>query len=72
MLCLNISNIVIIIVKVLDSHCIIHEISKSGVIPLLKMSLLEHREYIQKMHIQEINIKSPICNYYFGNLVGAK
>ena len=30
--------------------------------------MLEDRGYIQKMHIQEINIKNHVYNYHFENL----
>ena len=45
MLCLNISNIIIITVKNVDYRCIIHNITKSEAINLLKNSLLEDRGY---------------------------
>ena len=45
-LCLNISDIVIITVKNIDYHCIIHRISKSEAINLLETSVLEDRGYI--------------------------
>ena len=41
-LCLNISNIAIITVKNIDYHCIIHKISKSEAINLLKNSCLQY------------------------------
>ena len=46
MLCINISIIAFIIVKNVDYHCIIHNISKSEAINLLKNSVLEDRGYI--------------------------
>ena len=48
MLCLNISDIAIIIVKSIDYRCIIHDISKSEAIHLLENSLFEDRGYISK------------------------
>ena len=48
MLSLNISDIVTITVKNVDYCCIIHNISKSEAINLLKNFVLEDREYIQK------------------------
>ena len=48
MLCLNINNIAIIIVKGADYCCIIHDISKSDAIDLLKSSVLDDRGYIKK------------------------
>ena len=46
MLSVNISDIVIITVKNVDYRCIIHNISKSEAISLLKYSVLEDRGYI--------------------------
>ena len=46
MLCINISDIAIITVKVVDYHCIIHDISESEAIHLLKNSVLYDRGYI--------------------------
>ena len=45
MLCLNIINITVITVKYIDNHCIIHEISKSDAIHLLKNSVLDDCGY---------------------------
>ena len=45
-LCLNISDIAIIAVKNVDYCCIIHNISKSEAINLLKKFLLEDHGYI--------------------------
>ena len=45
MLCFNISNIIIIIVKNVDYRCIIHNITRSEAMNLLKNSLLEDRGY---------------------------
>ena len=47
MLRLNISGITIITVKYADYHCIIHNISKSEAINLLKNSVLKDREHRQ-------------------------
>ena len=44
-LCLNISDITIIAVKTVDYRCIIHDISKSEAINLLKKCILEDRGY---------------------------
>ena len=46
MLSVDISNIAIITVKNVDYRCIIHNISKSEAINLLKNSVLEDRGYI--------------------------
>ena len=45
-LSVNINDIVIITVKNVDYRCIIHNISKSASINLLKISVLEDRGYI--------------------------
>ena len=50
MLCVNISNIAIITVKNVGYRCIIHKISKSEAIKLLKNSILEDRGYIYKKY----------------------
>ena len=47
-LCLNINNIAIITVKNVYYRCIIHNISKSDAITLLKNSVREDRGYILK------------------------
>ena len=46
MLCLNVRDIVIIIVKNVDYRCIMHSISRSEAINLLENSVLEDRRYI--------------------------
>ena len=46
MLSVNITDIAIITVKNVDYRCIIHNISKSEGINLLKNSVLEDHEYI--------------------------
>ena len=46
MLCLNISCIAIVIVKDVNYHCIICDISKSEAINLLKNSVCDGRGYI--------------------------
>ena len=46
MLSVNISNIAIITAKNFDYRCIIHNITKSEAINLLKSSVLEDRGYI--------------------------
>ena len=48
MLCLNISVIAVINIKVVDYRCFILEISKSKAIHLLKNYALKDRRYIQK------------------------
>ena len=48
MLSVNISDIVIVFIKIVDFRCIIHKISKSGAINLLKISVLGDRIYVQK------------------------
>ena len=71
-LCLNLSDIAIITVKNVYYCCIIHDINKSEAINLLENSMLEDHGYIEKLHIQEINIKNRVYNYQFDNLVKAK
>ena len=71
MMCLTLSNIAIITVKVVEYCCIIHDISKSEAIYLLENSVLDGRGY-DKMHFKEINIKNRSYNYYFENLIRAK
>ena len=46
MLSINISDIAIITVKNVTYHCIIHNISKSEAINLLKNSVFENRGYV--------------------------
>ena len=46
MLCLNLSDIVIITVKDVDYPCIIHDISKSDAIHLLESYALDDSEFI--------------------------
>ena len=46
MLCLNINNITIVTVKNVAYCCVIHTISKSEAINLLKSAVLEKRGYI--------------------------
>ena len=57
MLCLNISDVAIIVVKGVDYCCIIHKISKSGAIHLLENSVLEDCGYI-KTYISILRIES--------------
>ena len=51
-LSVNINDIVIITIKIIDYRCIIHNISKSEAIDLLKNSVLESRGYIQKYYME--------------------
>ena len=63
MLCLKISDTANVTVKGVDYCYIIHDIRKSETIHLLENSVLEDRSYIYiMMHINEINIKNPVCN----------
>ena len=48
MLCLNISDIAIIIVKNVDYCCVMYDISKSEAINLLGSYVLENSGYVQK------------------------
>ena len=70
MLCLNISDVAIIIVKGVDYCCIIYDISRFQAIHL-ENYVLKDRGYISKLHIQEINIKNQVNNYCFDNSVKA-
>ena len=72
MLSVNISDIAIATVEHVDYRCIIHNISKSEAINLLKIMYLMIVAIYKKMHIQKINIKNRVCNYHFYNLVKAK
>ena len=51
-------DLLIIIVKGIDYHCIIHNISKSDAINSLENSILDDRGYIKL-----INIENKVCNY---------
>ena len=72
MLYFNISDVIFITVKNVDYHCIIHDISKSEAIYLLKNFVLENRDYIKKIQIKEINIRNRVYNYYLYGLIKAK
>ena len=72
MLYFNISDVIFITVKNVDYHCIIHDISKSEAIYLLKNFVLENRDYIKKIQIKEINIRNRVYNYYLYSLIKAK
>ena len=72
MFCLNLSDIATITVKNADYCCMIHGISKSTAIDSLENSVLDDCVYIYKTHINEINFKNRVYNYYFDNLVKAK
>ena len=50
MLCLNIGDIAIIIVKNVDYRCIMYNINKSEAINLLENSVLEDRGHIKKKY----------------------
>ena len=59
----NLRDIAIITVKDIYYRFIIHDISKSEVIHLLKNSVLDVRGYM----FSEISIKDRVYNYYFYN-----
>ena len=65
MLCLNINNNATITAENVDYCSITHDIINSQAIKLLRNCVLEDCGYIQKMHIQEINIKNRVYNYHF-------
>ena len=48
------------------------KLAKCDAINLLKYSLLNNREYIQKLIFNKVNIKNEVYKYYFDNLVKAK
>ena len=69
MSCLNIRNIVIITVKNVTYHCIIHSISKSEAINLLKNSALDDRGYIGKNIASLFSVFSMQFSFYFFDLL---
>ena len=64
MFCLNISDIAIITVKNFDYRCIIHNISKSEVIDLLKNLVLEDRGYISKSIVLSFSLLQTIFLHF--------
>ena len=64
MFCLNIGDIAIIAVKAFDYHCIVHDISKSEAIHLLKKAVYLTIVGIYKMYTKKINIKNQVCLIY--------
>ena len=56
--CLNITDITVITVKSIDNFCIIHYISKSETIHLLKKIVCLFIVGIYKMHMKENNIRN--------------
>ena len=68
MMCLDISNIIVIAVKFADYRCIIHYISKSDATELLEILCLMI-VHIYDMHIKRINLKNRFYNYCFDNLI---
>ena len=50
LLCLNLSDNDIIIVKNVDYHCVLYEISKSGAIQLLGYYVIGHLGYIENAY----------------------
>ena len=60
-----ISNIAIIIVKIVDYCCIIHNISKSKAISLLKNSVLEDRGCVYKNIFTNFSLFKTICFTFF-------
>ena len=71
-LCRNISDIAIVTVKNVDYNCIIHDVNKSEAIHLLENYVVEDCDYIQNIHIQEINTKNRVYNFDFDDLVKSK
>ena len=72
MLWLNISDITIITVKNVDYRCIVHNISKSKVIDLLKNFGLENRGYIQKKYFLKFHSIQDDFVFYLCCLVYIK
>ena len=71
LLCLNLSDIVIITVKAVEYHCIICDISKCEATNLLEI-LYFMIVCVYKIHIKEIIIKNRVYNYYFDSLIKTK
>ena len=71
MLCPALSYVVIITVKGVDYRRIIHSISKSKTVYLVK-NLYLNIVGINKMHFKEININSRVDSYHFDNLINAE
>ena len=65
MLCLNIGDIAIIIVKNVDYRCIMHNINKSEVINLLENSVLEDRGPIKKNIVLIFSLLKIVLFYFF-------
>ena len=65
MLSVNISGIAIITIKKVDYHCIIHNISKSEAINLLKNSVLESCGYIYKKYCLKCQSTQGSFFYFF-------
>ena len=61
----NISDIAIITVKNVDCCCVIHNITKSEAINLLKNSVLEDRGYIYKNIVLNFSLFKTTCFYFF-------
>ena len=72
MLCLSISDIAFISVKNVDYCCIIHGISKSERINLLKNYVLGNFGYIWKCISKKSILKIWVYRYYFDDLMKAK
>ena len=71
LLCLNINNVAIITVKSVDYCFIIHGISKSEAIHLLKKSIIDDPGCQRKCMSKKSMLKI-VHNYYFKNLIKAK
>ena len=65
MLSFNISDIATITVKNVYYHCIIHNISKSEAINLLKNFVFEDRGYISKNAVLNFNSFYAVSFYFF-------
>ena len=65
MLSVNISNIAIVTVENVDYYCIIHNISKSEALNLLKDPVLENCGYIQNSIVLDFSLFKAVCFFFF-------
>ena len=65
MLCVSISSVVIITIKNFDYCCIVHNISKSEAIKLLKSAILENGGYIYKNTVLNCSLFKAGFSYFF-------
>ena len=65
MLCLNIGDIAIIIVKNVDYRCIMYNINRSEAINLLENCVLEDRGHIKKNIVLIFSLLKTVLFYFF-------